>query len=77
MNKLPTSLIVIITLLAVLYPPHQINTACAAITLTGDVIPADPKDWSSSTNSFVGNTGYGSLIVDSGWSAPQKLVHML
>jgi len=38
--------------------------AFAAITATGDVHPADPATWTSSTDAYVGKTGVGSVTVD-------------
>ena len=40
--------------------------AHAAITATGDVEPADPATWASSTTAYVGNTSAGTVAVDSG-----------
>ena len=40
----------------------------AAITATGDVEPADPATWTTSTEAYVGNSGTGALTVDGGSS---------
>jgi T5SS/PEP-CTERM-associated repeat protein len=38
----------------------------AALTYSGDVSPADPSTWTSSTRAYVGKTASGSLTVDDG-----------
>ena len=38
----------------------------AAITPVGDVEPANPSTWTSSTNAYIGNTSNGTLTVNSG-----------
>ncbi|HUU57961.1 MAG TPA: autotransporter outer membrane beta-barrel domain-containing protein, partial [Phycisphaerae bacterium] len=38
--------------------------AFAGITATGDVVPADPATWTSSTYAYVGKTAVGSVTVD-------------
>ncbi len=38
----------------------------AAIYSTGNVNPADPSTWDSSTIAYIGNTGTGSVIADGG-----------
>ncbi len=42
------------------------STARAAITPSGDVIPADPSTWDSSTTGYIGDTSAGTLTVDGG-----------
>lgn len=43
-----------------------LKTAQAAITATGNVTPATPATWNSSTIGFIGDTGYGEITVASG-----------
>ena len=38
----------------------------AAITTTGDVDPADPATWTSSTHGFIGKTGSGTMNITDG-----------
>jgi len=40
--------------------------AQAGIVPTGDVIPADPTTWTTSTTAYIGKTGVGSVAVDDG-----------
>lgn len=40
--------------------------AQAAIVYSGDISPADPTTWTSSTNPIIGNTSTGSITVDGG-----------
>lgn len=42
------------------------NTASAGISTTGDVVPADPATWTSSTTSYIGKAGHGTMDVTSG-----------
>ena len=42
------------------------STARAAFTTSGDVIPTDPSNWTSSATGYVGKTGTGTLTVDGG-----------
>ena len=51
-------------LLATLCFAVQLPTALAGISYTGDLDPADPADWNSSTYGYVGKTADGSLTVD-------------
>ncbi len=53
-------------LLATLCLAVQLPTARAGISYTGEIDPADPADWDSSTNGFVGKNADGTLIVDAG-----------
>ena len=41
-----------------------LSAARGGIIATGDVDPADPTAWTSSTNAFVGKTGVGNMVVD-------------
>jgi T5SS/PEP-CTERM-associated repeat protein len=50
--------------LALIVLPTSISPA--EITATGDVDPADPATWTSSTTSYIGKTADGSLRVDAG-----------
>ena len=42
------------------------SPASAAITTTGDVEPANPATWTSSTYAYVGNTANGTMTVNGG-----------
>ena len=53
-------------LLATLCLAVQLPTARAGISYTGDIDPADPADWDSSTDGYVGKTADGILTVDDG-----------
>ena len=57
---------VAITLLLALSLLTSLPSAPAAITAEGDVTPAMPPAWTSSTDVCVGNTFAGTLTVDSG-----------
>lgn len=54
------ALVAVLSLAASLSPVH------AAITATGDVSPANPSTWTSSTTGYIGNTGTGSIVVNGG-----------
>ena len=41
-----------------------VTVAQADITPIGDVDPADPTTWTSSTRAYIGNFGAGSVTVD-------------
>ena len=53
-------------ILCALLVAFSASTARAAITPTGDVIPADPSTWDSSTTGYIGDTYAGTLTVDGG-----------
>jgi len=44
----------------------HIQPAIAAITWSGDVDPDDPTTWNSSTDSFIGKTGQGTMEITGG-----------
>jgi T5SS/PEP-CTERM-associated repeat protein len=52
-------------ILAALCLAGPLPTLHAAIVINGDVDPADPADWNSSTDGCVGITGNGDVTVDS------------
>ena len=57
-----------------------VSIAQGAITATGDVDPANPATWTSSTAAKIGDTGTGSVTVDncsdgiSGWGRPRHCI---
>ncbi len=59
--KLHWSLFVAAALCAAL-----VGQARAAIVTSGDVDPADPATWTSSTNAYIGYSGSGEMTVDAG-----------
>ena len=60
MRQLIAIAVVVISLAATASP------APAGLLATGDVTPAGPATWTSSTNADVGNTAFGSVSVDGG-----------
>ena len=50
--------------LALLIMPASISSA--AIITSGEVDPADPASWTSSTGAYIGKTADGGLMVDAG-----------
>ncbi len=60
------STFVLFALFAALCLLGQLETTHGAIAISGDVDPDDPADWNSDTNAYVGNTGSGSVDVNSG-----------
>jgi T5SS/PEP-CTERM-associated repeat protein/autotransporter-associated beta strand protein len=50
--------------------------AWAELTVVGDLSPADPNTWTSSTFAYVGNTAYGSLTVDGSSNLPVGRLHI-
>ena len=59
-------------LLAALFLAGPLSTARAAVTWTGNVDPADPTTWTSSTTGYIGRTADGTLTVNSD-SVPNSL----
>jgi T5SS/PEP-CTERM-associated repeat protein len=53
-------------LLAAISLAGSLASARAAITPIGDVEPANPSTWTSSTNGYIGNTASGTLTVNGG-----------
>lgn len=43
-----------------------VSSALAAITVTGDIDPADPATWTTSTHAYIGKSGTGTLAVNGG-----------
>lgn len=58
------SKLVLLVLSAALCLSAQLPMAHAAIVIDGDVDPADPGDWDSSSDGYVGKTGYGTVEVN-------------
>ena len=52
--------------LAAIFLAGPVRTARAGITPTGDVEPANPSSWTTSTTGYIGNTASGTLTVDGG-----------
>ena len=55
-------------LLTALYLAVPISSTRADITPNGDVSPANPSTWTTSTDGYIGNTGLGTLTADGGSS---------
>jgi len=52
------------TLVALMVVALCAAMARAGLSATGDVIPADPATWTTSTDAYIGETGEGSVTVD-------------
>jgi T5SS/PEP-CTERM-associated repeat protein len=48
----------------------------AAISSIGDVSPANPGTWTTSTFAYIGNTGVGSVVVNSGSSLNSSVANL-
>jgi T5SS/PEP-CTERM-associated repeat protein len=60
--RLPKSLLPVLVVVLLLAGP--LPMLCAAITPLGDVEPANPTTWTSSTYAYIGDTAAGTLTVD-------------
>ena len=57
---------VLLSILAALILAVPLSSARAAFTALGDVLPADPSSWTSSTIGYIGQTSAGTLTVADG-----------
>lgn len=53
-----------------------VSVAIASVTTTGNVDPADPTTWDSSTDAYVGNSANGTLTVDNGDDIEAHIVNI-
>jgi T5SS/PEP-CTERM-associated repeat protein len=67
MNRfLENKMLMLLLMCAVLFFSCPSSKAPAAIVSSGDVIPADPTTWTSSTIGYIGKSSVGTITIDGG-----------